>query len=200
MDEQIQVNHNPLNGCRANELSVAKECRGAMVVSVKESQRLLLEEQKDRVDQFKVFGQVIELYTFVSPTQLPPFLFVIPRLADATYIVQSNKTLSPSALVLANGEEDAMSPDSRQKLLNEQSQQSSTDQSQVQIMNHEQRVELQSREVLHDLPATKDDCIVGNEKHGGLLESGHGRNTFNELEIARRVTDNLLKDLVENRP
>ena len=32
-----------------------------MVISVEESQRLLLEEQEDGIDKFDVFGQVVEL-------------------------------------------------------------------------------------------------------------------------------------------
>lgn len=63
MDKQIQLDHSPLNGRRPDQLGVAKEGSGTMVVSMKESQRLLLEEQEDCVNQFKIFGQVIELHT-----------------------------------------------------------------------------------------------------------------------------------------
>lgn len=62
MNEKVQANHNPLDGCRTNELGVAKQCCSAMMVRVEESQWLLFEKEKDRVDQFKVFGQVIELH------------------------------------------------------------------------------------------------------------------------------------------
>jgi hypothetical protein len=48
----------------ANKLGVAEQSSGSMVVCVKESKRLLLEEQEGRVNKFKVFGQIIQLSSY----------------------------------------------------------------------------------------------------------------------------------------
>lgn len=39
MDSQVEGDHNPRNGSGTEELSVAEECRGTMVVAVKEGCR-----------------------------------------------------------------------------------------------------------------------------------------------------------------
>jgi hypothetical protein len=62
VNEEVDGDGDPLNGCQTNELSIAKKSRGTMVIGVEESQRLLLEEQEDGVDEFKVFGKVVELF------------------------------------------------------------------------------------------------------------------------------------------
>jgi len=40
----------------ANQLGVAKECRGAVVIGVKEGQRLLLKHEEDCVEEFEVLS------------------------------------------------------------------------------------------------------------------------------------------------
>lgn len=61
MDQKVDVNHNPLHRGQTNQLGIAQKRRGAMVVGVEEGQRLLLEEEEDGIDEFDVFGQVVEL-------------------------------------------------------------------------------------------------------------------------------------------
>lgn len=59
--QEVNVDDDPLHRSQADELGVAQKGRRAMVVGVKEGQRLLFEEQEGGVDQFNVFGQVVEL-------------------------------------------------------------------------------------------------------------------------------------------
>lgn len=61
MDKQVDGNRNPLYSGQTNQLSVAKEGRGTMVVSVEEGQGLLFEEEENGVNQFEVLGQIVEL-------------------------------------------------------------------------------------------------------------------------------------------
>ena len=61
VDQQVDVNNHPLHGRRTDQLRVAEQSSGSMVVRVKECQGLLLEEQKDGIDQLDIFGQVVEL-------------------------------------------------------------------------------------------------------------------------------------------
>ncbi|GMF73830.1 unnamed protein product [Aspergillus oryzae] len=108
--------------------------------------------------------------------------------------------LSPSTLVVANGEEDSISPDGGQKLLDEKGQQSRADRGQVEVVDHEQGVELEGREILHDHTTSKDYDVVGDKHRGGFPESGHGGLSLNKLELAGRIAHDLLESLVEDGP
>lgn len=89
VDSQVEGDWDPRDGGRANELGVAEESSGAVVVAVEEgcavlatamtgcariktrdggtgasgelTERLLLEEEEDGVEELKVLGQVVEL-------------------------------------------------------------------------------------------------------------------------------------------
>ena len=125
MHQQVDSDGDPLHGSQTNKLGVAEKSRGAVVVGVQEGQGLLLEEQEDRVNQFEVFGQVVELekFSLVSSFHSPALaLFFSFREVQETYVVDNNEGLSPSTAVVADCVKDTMSPDGRQQLLNEQSQ------------------------------------------------------------------------------
>lgn len=88
MDSQVQRDDDPRDGGAAKELCIAENRSRAMVVAVQEgwrraevsmvltrcrgrilsprTQRLLLEEQEDGVEELKVFGQVVQLQDRVS--------------------------------------------------------------------------------------------------------------------------------------
>ena len=61
VDGQVEGDGDPGDGGVAEELGVAEEGGGAVVVGVQEGQGFLLEEEKDGVDEFEVFGKVVEL-------------------------------------------------------------------------------------------------------------------------------------------
>jgi len=83
MDGQVERDRDPRNSRRANELGVAEEGSGAVVVAVKEgcekiqgqsvapgmgmfearkrTERLLLQEQEAGIQELEVFGQVVQL-------------------------------------------------------------------------------------------------------------------------------------------
>lgn len=93
-----------------------------------------------------------------------------------------------------------MSPDGWQQLFDEQGQQGSADGGQVEVVDHEQRIELERAALLHDLTAAEDDDVVG-DKHGrGLLEGGHRGDALLELELAGGVSHDDLEGLVEDGP
>lgn len=199
VNQKVNSDRNPLHSGQPNELSVAQKSGGTMVIRVEEGQRLLLEEQENGVDQFEVFGQVVEL----GPCQSSMSHFHISyhiRLKCTTYIVDDNEGLGPSTFVVADSEEDTVSPDCRQQLLDEKGQQSTADNGQVEIVNHEQCVELERRTALHDLPASEDNNIVGDEHDRSILHGGHGGYTTGELELTRRISHHILKSLVEDGP
>ena len=196
MNQKVNSDGNPLHSGQTNELSVAQKSGGTVVIRVEEGQRLLLEEQENGVDQFKVFGQVVELGSCQS-CRISTSLI---RWGYTTYIVDDNEGLGPSTFVVADSEEDTVSPDCRQQLFDEKSQQSTADNGQVEIVNHEQGVELERGTALHDLPAPEDNNIVGDEHDRSILHGGHGRHTTGELELTRRISHHILKSLVEDGP
>jgi len=61
VDGQVEGDDNPGDGGVAEELGVAEKRSGTVVVCVQESERLLLEDKEDGVDQFEVLGQVVQL-------------------------------------------------------------------------------------------------------------------------------------------
>lgn len=143
MNKQIDINDNPLDSSQTDKLSVAQKGGGTMVVGMKEGQGLLLEEQEDGIEKFEVLGQIVELSSLSAGQHFKP------RDQENTYIVQDNEGLGPSTLVITNGEEETVSVERRQKLLNEESEKSRADRGQVEVVDHEQCVELKSRAVLH---------------------------------------------------
>ena len=199
MNQKVNRDGNPLHGGQTNELSVAQESGGAVVIRVEEGQRLLLEEQENGVDQFEVFGQVVELGPCQSSMPHSHISYHI-RLRCTAYIVDDNEGLGPSTIVVADSEEDTVSPDCRQQLFDEKSQQSTTDDGQVEIVDHEQCIQLERGAALHDLSASENDNIVGDEHDRSLLDGGHGGHTSGELELARRVSHHIFKTLVEDGP
>jgi len=117
-----------------------------------------------------------------------------------TYVVENNERLSPTTVVVTDSVENAVVPESGDQLLQEQDQQDTTDDSQDQVVDHEESVKLEGGEFLHDLTATENNHVVGNHHHRGLLKSGHGGHTLLELELAGRVSNDLFKGLIEDRP
>lgn len=102
--------------------------------------------------------------------------------------------------MIANGVEDTVAHKSGQELLNKQSQQDSTDSSQEEVVNHEESVQLESGHLLHDLTATENDHIVGDQDSGGLLKGGERSDTLSEFELAGGVSHNHLIGLIKERP
>ena len=61
MDGEIEGDGDPGDGGVAEELGIAEESGGAVVVGVEEGEGFLFEEEEDGVDEFEVFCQVIQL-------------------------------------------------------------------------------------------------------------------------------------------
>ena len=117
-----------------------------------------------------------------------------------TYVVQNDEGLSPTTTLVTDGVEHAVSDKSRQKLLNEEHQENTTDEGQDEVVDHEQGVQLESGQLLHDLTTTEDEHVVGNEHHGGLLQGGQRGHVLREGELAGRVAHDLLEAHIEQRP
>lgn len=124
----------------------------------------------------------------------------IGRRKDTTYIVQDNEGLSPTAVSIADGMENTAANDGRQKLLNVQGQKNTTDNGQVQVVDEEERLELEGLTVAHELAASKNDDVVDDDEDGRGLECRHGRLEGDELELAGGISHHSRPCLVEDGP
>lgn len=93
-----------------------------------------------------------------------------------------------------------MSPDGRQQLLNEESQQSGADDGEIKIVDHKQAVQLIRRSIPHELPSTEYDDIVRDQRPRRRLERRHRRDSLLESEVLWRIAPNGGVHLVEDRP
>jgi hypothetical protein len=135
-----------LHGSEANQLGVAEESSGAVVVGVKEGQGLLLEDQEDGVQEFDIFVDVVELRRKKMMLAFWGSIgWGIAIAIGKTYVVQNDEGLSPSTVVVADGVEDAVAHQGGQKLLHEQSQKNGADSGEKEVVNHEESVELEGR-------------------------------------------------------
>lgn len=75
MYHEVQRNGDPRHRGVAEELGVAEESGGAVVVGVEEGERLLLEEEEAGVDQLEVLGQVVELVSSIISRCTRAFFF-----------------------------------------------------------------------------------------------------------------------------
>lgn len=66
VDQQVDSDRHPLYGRHTNKLGVAEKGGSTVVVSVKEGQWLLLEDQEDGINELDVFVDVVKLVKVVS--------------------------------------------------------------------------------------------------------------------------------------
>jgi hypothetical protein len=175
VNEEVQGNGNPRDRGRANELGVAEKSGGTMVVAVKEGQRLLLEKKENGVKKLQVLGKVGE-------------------------IVQDNEGLGPTTIGVADGMEDTAANDSRKKLLNVESQKSTANNGQVEVVDEEKALELEGLAVAHELTTAEDYEVVDDDKDGCGLEGRHGRLEGDELELGNGISYDGRPCLVEDWP
>lgn len=214
MDSQVERDGDPRDRRGANELGVAEQSSRAVVVAVEEGEGLLLEEQEDGIQQFEVLGEVVQLFDkkHVSNTYSREASLAQKREAQdgtqlgaknnegQTYVVEDNQGLGPAAIVVADGVEDAAASNGGHKLLNEEDEKDTADGSQVEVVDEEQRLELEGLAVAHVLAAAKDDGVVDDNEDGGRLEGRHGGLERHKLELVGRVAGDGSPGLVEDGP
>lgn len=176
VDGQVQGDDDPLNGGVADNLGVAQQGGGPVVVGVQEDQLLLSQEQEDGVEQLDKLGQVVE-------------------------IVKRDQSLG-ERLWRADGREQTVVVDDREDLLHHQQQQTQRDESQREVVQLENEVQLDWRadKLLHEPLAAEDDHVVHCDDGHRVWEVGQGRDIWNKLKLVCSVAHDLAERLVENRP
>lgn len=117
-----------------------------------------------------------------------------------TYVIQDNHGLGPSTIVVADGVENTIVVELGNKLLNKQDQEDTADSGEVEVVDEEERLELEWLTIAHQLTATKDDHVVDDDEDGGRLEGRHGSLKGDKFELLGGIANNDLPGLAENRP
>ena len=117
-----------------------------------------------------------------------------------TNVVQNNQRLGPATFAVADGKEDTLADHGPQKLLNEESQEDAADGGEVEVVDQEERPQLEWLAVAHELATSENYGIVDNNEDAGLLDRRHGRNTGLEAKVLGRIADDGLKGLAEDGP
>lgn len=117
-----------------------------------------------------------------------------------TYVVENDKLVGPTALVVANREEDTVPYNGGNQLLQEQRQERTTNNGQVKVVDFEKTIERKGRTVAHQLTTAEDDDIVCHQHRRGLLECRHWGAARGESEGLGRVWLDEYEEPLEDGP
>jgi len=120
--------------------------------------------------------------------------------STSTYIIQYHQLVRPSAVMVTNGEEDAVTAHDGNQLLSEEQKEYSADGREVEVVHLEQEAKFEGRALAHNLPPTKDDNVVCEENGGACLERRHRRLAGHESEVLRLVAHGRFIALLEDGP
>lgn len=118
----------------------------------------------------------------------------------STYVVENDKRLGPATTAVADGIEDASADNGGQQLLDKERQEDGRNGSQVEVMDQEQRLQLEGLAVAHNLTTPEDDGIVDSNEDSRLLQGRHGSLPSGEPELADGIASNGGPDLVKDGP
>jgi len=119
---------------------------------------------------------------------------------DIPYVVENDQGARPAAIAVADGIEDSLAHDGGEQLLNEEGQQDSADRGQVEVVDQEERLQLEGFSVAHQAPAAEDDDVVDHDEDAGLPQRRHGRGACSEPEVIGGIAHDQLEGLVEDGP
>lgn len=118
------------------------------------TQWLLLQDEEDRIQKLKIFGQIVELYCVSSRHLKSPL-----RRSVSTHIVQRYQWPGPST-ISTNGEEHTVLPDCWYQLFKKEYQQGARDGRQVEVVDEEYIIKFECRTGSHQFSATENNCVI----------------------------------------
>jgi hypothetical protein len=117
-----------------------------------------------------------------------------------TYVVKQDQLVGPATIEVANGVENTVPDQRREQLLNEESQKTTADDGQVEVVDLERTVQAEGCAVPHELAASQNDGVVCNERQNRLFVRRHDGVAGHELELLGRVAKHLLPRGGEDGP
>lgn len=159
VDKQVEGDGDPRDRGGADQLGVAEERRSTVVVGVQEGQLLLLQDKEDGVNELDVLGQVV-------------------------HVVEHDHLLCPRVLV-ADGVEEPVVVDLRNKLLDEREEQDQRQSRQKKVVHLEDPVENKRRHVqlLHQSVSAKDHRVVHGDGAKDFLRRRQKRLAGHKLKL-----------------
>ena len=112
--------------------------------------------------------------------------------SSQTHVVKQDELIGPAAIEIADGVEKTVPDQGGEKLLNEESQKTTADNGQVQVVDLEGTVQAEGRAAPHELTTTQNDDVVRNERNDRLFVCGHQDFSLLEPELLGRVAKHLL--------
>lgn len=122
-----------------------------------------------------------------------------PLLAES-YIVQNDKLIRPSAIVVANSKEKSLPRNDGNQLLGKKRKQYPTNSREVEVVDLEEKVELEGLAVAHQLSAAEDNNVVCDERDCACLEGRKRCLALYESEILGFVASDGLEDSLKDGP
>jgi hypothetical protein len=124
----------------------------------------------------------------ITVSSCPRFVAILV----STHVVKKDELVGPAAVEITDSVEDAVPDQGREKLLNEESQKTTTDDCQVQVVDLERTVQAESRTAPHELTTAQNDGVVYNERNDRLFVCRHESAAGHEAELLGRVAKHLL--------
>lgn len=144
VNSEVEGNDNPLDRGLAVELGVAEDSSSGVVEDMKESKRLLLEDEEDSVDELNVLEVVVD-----------------------HVVSDQSRGEGRSA---ANRPEETVLEEKRNNFFKHQHEEKTRTEGKVDIVDLEGNLELERLSVLHHLSSSKDDQkISADSSDDGLL-------------------------------
>ena len=122
------------------------------------------------------------------------------QVAKGTNVVQDNQRLGPAAFAVADGKEDALADHGPQKLLNEESQEDTANGGEVEVVDQEERPQLEWLAVAHELATPENNGIVDDDENASLLDRRHRCTTCLEAKVLGGIANDGLESLAEDGP
>ena len=118
----------------------------------------------------------------------------------STYVVENDKLVRPSTLVVADSEEKPLPCNDGNQLLSEQSEETSADGCEVEVVHLEQEVEFERFPVAHKLPTAEDYNVVCDKRNYADFECRQRCLSLYESEVLRLVPGDGLEALFKDGP
>jgi hypothetical protein len=117
-----------------------------------------------------------------------------------TYVVKQDQLVGPATVEVADGVENTVPDEGGEQLLNEESQKTTADDGQVEVVDLERAVQAEGCAVPHELAASQNNGVVCNERQDRLFVRRHDGVAGHELELLGRVAKHLLPRGGEDGP
>ena len=122
------------------------------------------------------------------------------EVCNATHIIENKQLLGPTTIGVADGIKKTV-PDKRgDELFDEEGQEDTANYSQDEVVDEEERLELERLSVTHHLATTKNGSIVQDNEYRRLLKGRKWRLARHKAKVIGRVSHQNIESLIKVGP